>query len=379
MATVKAEYYRLNGETWDLYYFKTTADIVAETENHKILTKAERTKITDNLTTFNAANKLLKLGTDGKVPTAQIPALGYLPIGGGALTGSSASIGNVYSVGKGDLGIYFETANGFIFIEGDIELDGTSITGLADPVSGTQPATRQWVEQLVAQGTHVVGAVRAASTGVVSPLTGTKTIDGVALVAGDRVLLKNQSTASENGVYIVASGAWAKIANDSDKGSLAFVLEGTTNKGKQFYNKTGTAWEVFFIQDTYYAAVNGGLEIDSTGFGFKIKKEGVTNEMLSDGISPWKINYKHDELGDNQSWDSLEEIFEEGDLEAVLLSVTGIIAKARGTLSMFTNNTQTIAGAYTHANTKNRVAIGSAAPSGTTGYNTGDVYLRTLS
>lgn len=79
---------------------------------------------------------------------------------------------------------------------------------------------------------------RAATTGNIA-LTGTQTIDGVALSAGDRVLVKDQSTGSQNGIYDVAAGAWVRSA-DADasasvpSGTAVFVTEGTINGGFGF-------------------------------------------------------------------------------------------------------------------------------------------------
>lgn len=69
MATIKGEQYVLNEITnfWDLYYAVTSADVIVETTNHKILTSIERGLISDFLTTFNAENKLVKLDSNGKI------------------------------------------------------------------------------------------------------------------------------------------------------------------------------------------------------------------------------------------------------------------------------------------------------------------------
>lgn len=81
--------------------------------------------------------------------------------------------------------------------------------------------------------TDVKDSVRAATTANIT-LSGAQTIDGVSVIAGDRVLVKNQSTASQNGIYDCASGAWARSA-DSDTsaevtgGMFVFVNEGTVN------------------------------------------------------------------------------------------------------------------------------------------------------
>lgn len=74
---------------------------------------------------------------------------------------------------------------------------------------------------------------RAATTLSIT-LSGTQTADGVALIAGDKCLVRVQSTGSQNGLYVVSAGAWTR-ATDSDtsakmpSGSLFQVTEGSTN------------------------------------------------------------------------------------------------------------------------------------------------------
>jgi len=88
-------------------------------------------------------------------------------------------------------------------------------------------------------------AVRVATTANIT-LTGVQTIDGVLLSAGDRVLAKDQTTGSANGIYVVASGAWTR-ALDSDKSEdwkpnvLIGVQEGTANADKFFFLTTNGA------------------------------------------------------------------------------------------------------------------------------------------
>ena len=102
----------------------------------------------------------------------------------------------------------------------------------------TQIATTAFVQAAVsasAAGLDVKESVRVATTANIT-LSGTQTIDGVAVVAGNRVLVKNQSTASGNGIYMVAAGAWSRATDfdtsaEATSGAFTFVEEGTTNGG----------------------------------------------------------------------------------------------------------------------------------------------------
>lgn len=112
-----------------------------------------------------------------------------------------------------------------------VSFNNQLITGLADPVSAQDAATKAYVDA-VAQGIDAKASVRAATTANIT-LSGTQTVDGVALIAGDRILVKNQSTTAQNGIYVVAAGAWSRSA-DADTwndliSAFTFVEEGTTN------------------------------------------------------------------------------------------------------------------------------------------------------
>ncbi|CAC9690950.1 Uncharacterised protein [Pseudomonas putida] len=94
-------------------------------------------------------------------------------------------------------------------------------------------ATREWVtEELVKQ--DFKHSVVAATTAAIN-LSGLQTVDGVVLTAGARVLVKNQATAKDNGLYlVVAGGAWTRCpdADTSAKvtpGMLVLVERGTVN------------------------------------------------------------------------------------------------------------------------------------------------------
>lgn len=85
---------------------------------------------------------------------------------------------------------------------------------LADGTNPTDAVTKQQLDA-IARGLDWKNSVRAASTTNLT-LSGTQTIDGTAVVAGDRVLAKDQTTASTNGIYVAAAGAWTRATDFDD-------------------------------------------------------------------------------------------------------------------------------------------------------------------
>ena len=121
-----------------------------------------------------------------------------------------------------------------VTISGSLDMDsGTSatITGLASPTNDSDAATKGYVDAL-AQGIDAKASVVVATTANIT-LSGTQTIDGVAVSVGDRVLVKDQSTASQNGIYLCASSTWTRTT-DADSwtelvAAFTFVEKGTSN------------------------------------------------------------------------------------------------------------------------------------------------------
>jgi phage-related tail fiber protein len=119
----------------------------------------------------------------------------------------------------------------------NVSIGGFKLTNVATPTSDGDAATKAYVDA-VKTGLDFKDSVKAATTANIT-LSGTQTIDGVALTAGDRVLVKNQTTASANGIYVVAASAWTRAADfDSDggesnvevsPGAFVFVEQGTVN------------------------------------------------------------------------------------------------------------------------------------------------------
>ncbi len=110
----------------------------------------------------------------------------------------------------------------------------TAVTLLVDP--SVVLATRQYCDDKVASEINKLDgkqSVLVATTAAIA-LTGLQTIDGVVLAAGDRVLVKDQAQAKDNGIYVVAAGVWVRAA-DADAaievtpGLFVSVEKGTAN------------------------------------------------------------------------------------------------------------------------------------------------------
>jgi hypothetical protein len=120
---------------------------------------------------------------------------------------------------------------------GNVSLATYKITGLGTPTDSTDAATKAYVDS-VTEGLHIHESARAATTANVNlanALENGDTLDGVTLATGDRVLVKNQTTQSENGIYVVqASGQPTRAtdfdtATEVDSGDFIFVYAGTVN------------------------------------------------------------------------------------------------------------------------------------------------------
>jgi phage-related tail fiber protein len=154
-----------------------------------------------------------------------------------------------------------------------VALNSQKITGLADPTNAQDAATKAYVDA-ARSGLDVKASVRVATTAAIT-LSGTQTIDGVAVVAGDRVLVKDQGTASANGIYDVAAGSWTR-SSDADTsaevtaGMYTFVEEGTVNGDVGFVLTTdnpitlGTT-SLTFTQFSSTSSVTAGNGLTKTG------------------------------------------------------------------------------------------------------------------
>ena len=130
-------------------------------------------------------------------------------------------------------GALFIKSDGSVAMGATLNMASHFIQNLLDPVNPQDAATRAWVLANAAGGVVSSTSVMVASTGTNLTLSGTQTVDGVALAAGNTILVKDQTTQSGNGIYTVSASAWTRMtAMDTwaeVPGMLVSVQQGTVN------------------------------------------------------------------------------------------------------------------------------------------------------
>lgn len=139
-----------------------------------------------------------------------------------------------------------------------VSLNSQKITGLLDPTNPQDAATKNYVDSTV-QGLDAKASVKAASIADLT-LSGEQTVDGIALVAGDRVLVKNQDTQAENGIYLVSLTGWTRTTDANTWSELisayTFVEEGTTNADTGWVS-TANSGGTLGVTDVVWVQFNG--------------------------------------------------------------------------------------------------------------------------
>jgi len=215
-----------------------------------------------------------------------------------------------------DTGVRTNTLDQMAAPTSAVSLNSQKITGLADPTGDNDAANKGYVDG-VAQGLDIKDSVVATTTAngtLSSAFANGQSIDGVTLQTGDRILIKNQTTASQNGIYNVnASGAPSRTTDmatgSNAAGAFVFVEEGTVNAENGFTCTTDTGSAVVGTNNLTFAQfsgagqiiagdgleksgntlstdlkANGGLVIESTELALKLDASSITGTLaIGDG------------------------------------------------------------------------------------------------
>lgn len=178
---------------------------------------------------------------------------------------------------------------------GVIDVNNSRISNITDPTQAQDAATKAYVDA-VKQSLDIKDSVRVATTANITIATALNVgdvIDGVTLVDGDRVLVKDQSTASENGIYTAGSSPVRAVdANTSAEvtsGLFCFVTEGTTNGDNGFVLTTNDpitldTTNLTFAQFSGAGQIVAGDALSKTGNTLNVNDDNITLEVNSDAL-----------------------------------------------------------------------------------------------
>jgi hypothetical protein len=200
---------------------------------------------------------------------------------------------------------------------GTLNMGNNQITNVASPTAGSDAANKNYVDAAVT-GLSWKEVVRVATTvngTLATAFANGQVVDGVTLITGDRILIKNQTNPTENGIYIVqASGAPVR-ATDADTGAelvgaAAFVAEGTVNTDTGWVQVTPTpitigTSNIVFNQFTGSGTYTAGTGLTLTGNTFSLTSPvattlggtgqttiGSANQFLAVNTTATALEYK---------------------------------------------------------------------------------------
>ena len=173
-----------------------------------------------------------------------------------------------------------------------VSISGGSITGLGTPSSNSDAATKVYVDNLVT-GLKTRIITRVATTGNINlsnALENGDTLDGITLATGNKILVKDQTDATENGIYdVVASGAASRNTEFNTvaelAGQMVIVQEGSTNADKFFLCTTDNSGSIGSVNITFTVVVPSNVG-DVTLNGVQtLTNKTLTSPVISDVVS----------------------------------------------------------------------------------------------
>ena len=174
-----------------------------------------------------------------------------------------------------------------------VSISGGSITGLGTPSSSSDAATKVYVDNLVT-GLKTRIICRVATTANITTATDLQagdTLDGVTLVEGDRILVKNQSTDTQNGVYLTAASG-QNAARDPEfdtvaelAGQMVIIQEGSAGADKFFLCTTNNSGSIGSVSITFTVVVPSNVG-DVTLNGVQtLTNKTLTSPVISEVVS----------------------------------------------------------------------------------------------
>lgn len=161
-------------------------------------------------------------------------------IADGAINDAKVAAGAAIASSKLADGANFLKKDGTVAMTGNLDIGNQRVVNVNTPSSGTDAANKNYVDTAISNLNSIFdakGSVRVATTAagtLASSFANGQSVDGVTLSTGDRILIKNQASQFENGIYIVASSGTPTRAADMDTwaevpGAFVAVEEGSTN------------------------------------------------------------------------------------------------------------------------------------------------------
>ena len=194
----------------------------------------------------------------------------------------------------------------------DLTVKAETFGDLDDQIP-TTAAVKQYVDS-VAEGLDVKESVLCATTANIT-LSGNQTIDGVSVTAGKRILVKDQSTASQNGIYVSSADSWSRAddmpTGDAAAGAFMFIEEGTSAADTGWVCTSNAGSDVVGTNNLAFSQFNGAgsitagdglgktgntleVKVDDSSIeissdSLRVKASGITNAMLGGSITNAKL------------------------------------------------------------------------------------------
>ena len=227
-----------------------------------------------NVTGNVAGNLTGNVASSGTSTFAAITMSGAIAMGTAKITGlgEPTSAQDAATKNYTDTGLALKLSLTGGTMSGAIAMGTAKITGVGDPTAAQDVATKSYVDTL-SQGLDAKASCRVATTANIT-LSGSQTIDGISVIAGDRVLVKDQTAPAENGIYLCSASTWTRTT-DADTwtelpAAFVFVEVGTLNANNGYVctvaagGTLGTT-SITWTQFSGAGQITAGLGLTKTG------------------------------------------------------------------------------------------------------------------